>query len=94
MFTTGEPEEPPEVPDAACKFFLTASSRERAERRFHQLQQRGTNQTVEQVLADQEERDRRDSQRPVGKLVKADDAVEVVTDGLTLEAVVDHDTFR
>jgi cytidylate kinase len=40
------------------------------------------------VLANQQLRDQRDASRPVGALVKADDAIEVSTDGLTPEEVI------
>ena len=42
------------------------------------------------VLAQQVARDQRDSSRAVGPLVKAPDAVEVVTDGLSIGQVVDR----
>lgn len=76
-------------PQAECKIFLTASAGERARRRHAELVQQGQSVTFEEVLAQQEERDRRDASRPVGALVRAADAVEVVTDGLTFEQVVD-----
>jgi cytidylate kinase len=75
-------------PDAECKIFLTASPEERARRRLEELRSRGQEATLEEVLADQNERDRRDQSRPVGRLAKAADAVEVCTDGLTPDEVV------
>jgi cytidylate kinase len=77
-------------PHAECKIFLTASREERARRRYEELINRGTPSTFNDVLAQQDERDRRDATRPVGALLKAPDAVEVFTDGLTLEQVVDR----
>lgn len=77
-------------PQAECKVFLTASRRERARRRFEELASRGEPITFDEVLAQQDERDQRDAKRPVGALVKAADAVEVLTDGLTLEQVVER----
>jgi cytidylate kinase len=77
-------------PQAECKIFLTASPEERARRRMAELVARGEPITLEQVLAQQAERDSRDAARPVGALVKAVDAVEVWTDGLTPEEVVDR----
>lgn len=77
-------------PQADCKIFLTASPEERARRRYEELKSRGEPATFEEVLAQQEERDRRDAARPVGALVKAADAVEVITDGLTPEQVVER----
>jgi CMP/dCMP kinase len=77
-------------PFAACKIFLTASPIERARRRLHDLQSKDEPITLEQVLAAQERRDREDAGRAVGPLVPAADAVEVCTDGLTLDQVVER----
>ena len=76
-------------PEAECKIFLTASSGERARRRWLDLRQRGENVTLEEVLLRQEDRDRRDRERTVGPLIKADDAIEVSTDGMEPAAVID-----
>lgn len=75
-------------PCAECKIFLTASPEERARRRQRDLQQRGELATLQQILAAQEQRDREDSTREVGPLIRAEDAMEVLTDGLTQEQVV------
>ena len=77
-------------PDAACKIFLTASAEERARRRLSELATRGENATFEDVLIKQNQRDLRDAVRECGPLVKADDAIEVSTDGMTAEDVVDR----
>lgn len=77
-------------PQAECKIFLTASREERARRRFEELSNRGELVTFDEVLAQQDERDRRDESRPIGRLLKARDAVEVFTDGLTLDQVVER----
>jgi cytidylate kinase len=77
-------------PDAECKIFLTASREERARRRHEELLSRGESATFDDVLAQQDARDARDAKRPVGALRKAADAVEVCTDGLSLDEVVDH----
>ena len=74
-------------PDAICKIFLVASAEERAARRVRQLEEAEVPADFETILAQQNERDRRDYNRPVGKLVKADDAVEVITDNNTLKEV-------
>jgi cytidylate kinase len=44
--------------------------------------------TFEEVLATQHIRDERDRTRPVGALLKADDAIEVSTNGLSPQEVV------
>jgi len=77
-------------PQAECKIFLTASRQERARRRFEELSARGETVTYEEILAQQDDRDQRDARRPVGALIKAPDAVEVCTDGLSLDQVVDR----
>lgn len=75
-------------PNAACKIFLTASPRERARRRLADLLAQGETVTLAEVLAAQAKRDREDASREVGALIAADDAIEVVTDGLDRDAVV------
>ena len=76
-------------PDAEAKFFLTASPRVRAERRFLELKSRGIETTVDAVLQDQEKRDRDDSSRAVAPLKQADDAVLIDSTDLDLAHVVD-----
>ena len=77
-------------PDAACKIFLTASPEERARRRLSDLAAQGETQSFEQVLAEQQVRDARDAGRAVGPLVPASDAIEVATDGLSPDEVLDR----
>ncbi len=59
-------------PNAECKIFLTASAEERARRRVQELRARGQQITVDEVLAQQNERDHRDSTREVGRLGAGD----------------------
>jgi cytidylate kinase len=77
-------------PQAECKIFLTASPEERARRRHGELAARGEPITLDDVLAQQADRDRRDAARPVGALAKAPGAVEFWTDGLSPEEVVER----
>lgn len=76
-------------PDAELKIFLTASVQERARRRQQDLKDQGR-PTVS--LEDLEwailERDRKDSTRTIAPLRKAADAIEIQSDGLSIEAVV------
>ncbi len=74
--------------DSPCKFFLVASSEERARRRWQELQQRGIEASCDSILSQQNQRDKEDAARPVGSLRKADDAIEVCTNGLSLDEVV------
>lgn len=77
-------------PEAECKIFLTAGAEERARRRLQDLQSQGEPITFEGVLAAQQRRDREDASRAVGPLCKASDAVEVCTDGMAFDQVVDR----
>ena len=76
-------------PDADVKFFLTAAPAVRARRRHDELVAKGQPSTLEQVLADQQKRDRDDSQREVAPLRPADDALLVDTSSLSLDGVVE-----
>jgi len=76
------------LPDAPLKVFLTASEDERARRRLRDLELRGRKATLEEVRREIRERDQRDSTRDAAPLRKADDAVEVNTDGMTIDEVV------
>ena len=64
-------------PTAPLKFFLTASARERAERRYNQLIAKGESVSLPRLLEDIEERDARDSSREVSPLVPAEDAMVI-----------------
>jgi cytidylate kinase len=75
-------------PHAECKIFLTADETERARRRHRDLRERGEDIPFDQVLANQQLRDQRDASRPVGALIKADDAIEVSTDGRSQDEVI------
>jgi cytidylate kinase len=76
-------------PDADCKFFLVASPEERARRRCRDFERLGRLVDYEHVLKEILERDERDRQRPFGALVRAKDAIEINTDGLSPEEVVE-----
>lgn len=77
-------------PHAEFKFYITASPEERARRRHRDLAERGEMVSFADVLAQQNERDASDTGRDVGPLVMAADAVEVITDHLTPDEVVDR----
>ncbi len=84
-------------PDAELKVFLTATPEERARRRAKDLEARGHAVTdLAELEAQIVERDRLDSTRAVAPLVQAEDATEVITDGMTIESVIDalEDLFR
>lgn len=88
MVTEGRDQGTVVFPDAACKFFVTASPETRARRRWEELRARGSDITFEEVLSQQQQRDARDSRREVGPLKPAPDAVIVATDDLTIDEVV------
>jgi cytidylate kinase len=77
-------------PDAECKFFLTASPQARAQRRLRERLARGEAVTLESVLAEQTERDQRDSSRNLAPLMPADAAIVIDTSDMTLEEVLDR----
>ncbi len=73
------------APDAELKVFLTASARERAQRRAAE-----SRRDVESVLAEQARRDERDEGRAHSPLVPAPDAVRLDTTDLGVAEVVDR----
>jgi pantoate ligase / CMP/dCMP kinase len=84
-------------PEAECKVFLTATVAERARRRAADLAQRGfTVPPLADLEAQIAERDHLDSSRAEAPLRQAADAVELVTDGLGIDAVIQRlvDLFR
>lgn len=77
-------------PDAELKIFLTASIEERARRRQQDLKNQGQPDiSLEQLQREIADRDDQDSRRVVSPLRKAVDAVEILTDGLSIAQVRD-----
>lgn len=72
-------------PDAEMKVFVDASPEERARRRLKELQQKGSDATYEEVLANIRERDHIDTTRKVSPLRKAPDAHVLDNDRMTPE---------
>lgn len=75
-------------PEADVKVFLTASSEERAKRRFLQLQGKGEAPDMAVILADIEDRDRRDKNRSVSPLIAAQGALEIDSSSMAIDEVV------
>ena len=75
-------------PEADLKFFLDATARQRALRRFEQYDQ-GNGQTLEQIEQDIRRRDQNDSSRDLAPLKPADDAVIIDSTTMTVQQVVD-----
>ena len=77
------------LPNADVKIFLTASEQCRAERRYKELLSRGQNVTLEDVLAEMNQRDTQDSTRECAPTAAADDAMLLDNTGMTFEETVD-----
>jgi CMP/dCMP kinase len=75
-------------PDADLKFYLDASDEERGLRRYRQLRGRGEPAVLAEIVAEIEERDRRDRSRVHSPLRCAPDAERVDTTRLTMQEVV------
>ncbi|MFZ7171333.1 (d)CMP kinase [Avibacterium volantium] len=75
-------------PDAQVKLFLDASAEERAKRRYKQLQTKGISGNFAQILAEIEERDFRDRNRPIAPLKPAEDALLLDSTELSIEEVI------
>ncbi len=77
-------------PDAELKIFLTASIDERAKRRKSELEIRGSKKMDFNHLKELiKKRDFEDSTRPISPLKKANDAIEIITDGFSINEVVE-----
>ncbi|HTP43075.1 MAG TPA: (d)CMP kinase [Candidatus Acidoferrum sp.] len=74
-------------PDADLKIFLTASPEVRAERRYHEHQQKGDSIDLARTLDEIHERDQRDRERTTSPLVRAPDAVVVDSTAMGAEEV-------
>lgn len=75
-------------PGAECKFFLMADPEERAKRRLTELEQHGSQVTLEEILLQQTERDERDQRRSHAPLKCAPDAIPVNTTKMSPEEVL------
>jgi cytidylate kinase len=76
-------------PAAGLKIFLTASVEERARRRYKQLKDKGMDVSLRDLSKDMEERDRRDSERPVAPLKACADARVLDSTDLSIPDVVE-----
>ena len=77
-------------PEAEVKIFLDASVNERARRRFDELRKAGRSVSLEETTREIEERDKRDSERALAPLRKADDALSIDSSGLSADAVAER----
>jgi cytidylate kinase len=76
-------------PNAAHKFFLTASAEVRAERRYRERIERGESVRREEVASELGTRDEQDSGRAIAPLLAAEDAKIIDTTLLSVPEVVD-----
>ncbi|HAN45467.1 MAG TPA: cytidylate kinase [Cyanobacteria bacterium UBA8156] len=74
-------------PQAELKIYLTASVAERAQRRLRDLGE--TNLDLGAIEAAIRERDERDSTRAIAPLRRAPDAIQIDTDGLSIDRIVE-----
>lgn len=77
-------------PETRHKFFLTARPEVRAERRWKELREKGSEESYEAVLADLQKRDHQDSNRADSPLTCDDSYTVVDTSALTIDQVVEQ----
>jgi cytidylate kinase len=77
-------------PHADLKIFLTASPAARAQRRYKQLKDKGSDVSLAALSREIAERDLRDSTRAVAPLQPAPDAATIDSTDLSIEQVVDR----
>ncbi|MDA0196850.1 MAG: (d)CMP kinase [Bacteroidetes bacterium] len=70
-------------PNADLKFFLTADTKIRAERRQMELKESGNEVSLTDIIKNLEDRDKVDSSREISPLRRAEDAIEIDTTGLS-----------
>ncbi len=75
-------------PDAEIKVFLTASTDERAKRRYKQLIEKGIDANILQITREIEERDCRDRERKTAPLVQAKNALYIDSSAMTINDVI------
>jgi cytidylate kinase len=77
-------------PNAEVKIYLDASVNERARRRYEELLKAGRDVLFEDTVREIEERDKRDSERDLAPLRKADDAFAIDSSALSADAVAEQ----
>ena len=75
-------------PNARLKIFLTASSEVRAKRRHIELQNRGQEVNMRDLIVDIEERDLRDRTRTLSPLIPAEDSIVIDSSSMSLDEVL------
>ena len=77
------------LPDAEVKIFLVANDKARAKRRLAELEAKGIQTTLEEVLADMAKRDENDRTRATAPAIAAEDAVLLDNSELTRDQTVE-----
>lgn len=77
-------------PAAEVKFFLTASTEVRGQRRFLELQSQGVKVDLARTIAEVEARDAADVNRVVSPLMQAPDAEVIDTSNLSIAQIIEH----
>jgi cytidylate kinase len=77
-------------PESRNKFFLDASLKERARRRYEELKMKDSDTTMESVIEDIKKRDTRDSSRKASPLKQTDDMIYIDSTGLSIEEVIEE----
>ena len=72
-------------PDARIKFWITASEKIRAQRRYLEFQENNNNNSFKEVLEDIKRRDDEDENRTISPLIKPDNAIEIDNSYLSIE---------
>ncbi len=90
LVTEGRDQGTTVFPNAECKFFLTASPEERARRRQRDLEAKGDMISLDELIEQQELRDRRDETRVCSPLQPAPNALIIDTTEMTLSHVASH----
>jgi len=88
LVTEGRDQGSSVFPEAEVRFFLNASLEIRADRRVEQLEKSGVQVSRERIIQDITGRDRLDTERSNGPLVRPNGAIDIDTDTLNIEQVV------
>lgn len=75
-------------PRAEAKVFLTASAEERARRRFQQLQEKGMDANIDELVTEIRERDERDMNRSAAPLKAAEDSLMLDSTSMSVDDVL------
>ena len=75
-------------PEARLKIFLEASAEVRAKRRYLELQNRGQEVNMPDLIADIESRDLKDRTRTISPLIPAEDSIVIDSSDMSLDEVL------